>query len=358
MSDSEHKENAISRAPVLVVAIAQFALIHLITSGVIAFTHRTSSVRPVAFASILVLACSLQNTVVAWEGYLSIAAGLSLFSWMNTFSALDLFFHSRVTYDQHLEWLRSKKANLQALTLPRRIRWALQMPLNYRRTFDTDRPDYIPTRTTFVLNRLLVTLLSHITLFFLSKIMNEFDFSLSNLPSRCYICTFFLIGASTAQNAHYNTVSVLAVILHLTTWHQSFRQFLTTNADFITFSILRLKSRSTPARYSRFFFSFLLSALIHVFSDDACGTPRRESGVWLFFIIQPVAFAVEECAQWVSKRHGILSEDRPLRLLVGYVWVVGVCTLTWPIWFFPQLRETVLGKGELSIDFLHLPVVL
>ncbi|KAL2862476.1 wax synthase family protein [Aspergillus lucknowensis] len=393
--------------PGIELAVLSFVLIHLITSSIIAFTSRSSSIRPAALVLIVGLAVSLQNIVAAWDGYRVFAAVFSLFAWMNTFSALDFFLYTRVTNSEHFEWLSRRGPSGLQRTLSSRIRWALGMPFNYRRVgtkwqskathpFDPHRPGYIPSRADFVLHRLLVVLVCYLALFFIfvrpgqtswlealpqgqrKVILDEYSLSLYALPSRFYLTTSFILGITTAQKAHYNTISAVAVLLHLSnpedwppiqgpyqgtwsvrqlwgaTWHQNFRQFLSANADFITVSLLRLKPRSLAARYSRFFFSFLLSGIIHIFWDEACGIPRERSGAFIMFTIQPVAFAIEELAQWVSRRFGILREDQALRTLIGYVWVGVFCTLSWPIWFYPSIRESESGGW---VDHLiHLPV--
>ncbi|KAL6230117.1 hypothetical protein BDW75DRAFT_248933 [Aspergillus navahoensis] len=394
--------------PSLLPAITKSILIHLIIGGIIGFSSRRSILRPVALALIMLLAASVHHTIVAWEQHRSLAAMLSTNSLVFAAQAPDLFLHSGVTYNEHYEWLCRTKGHRPPFTLLQRARWACAMSNNGRRIgtkwqvvpthpFDPDRPDYIPTRTTFLVHRLLTIVLWCIVLYFLGGppfhfafppyitrerqevLLDEYNLALYALPSRFWLSMSFILGLSTLQRVNYNILSVIAVALRLSdpedwppmkgpflgtwsvrrfwghTWHQMIRPIVTPNADFITFSILQLPRGTIFARYSRFFFSFLISGVLHHFYDEAMGVPRDKGGAMLFFTVQPVAFAIEDLAQWISKRYGILTEDLVLRKLIGYTWVCVWCTLIWPIWFFPMMREP--AEGQRLVQFLHLPLV-
>ncbi|KAL4955186.1 membrane bound O-acyl transferase family-domain-containing protein [Aspergillus filifer] len=376
-------------------------LIHLTISSTIAFASQKSIFRPIALAFILVIAICIQNIVVTWAGYRRIAMLYSLTASMNTFNAADLLLWTRVTYSQHRAWtVKQAKPPPQQNILLVRLKWALQLPLNYRRVgtkwqvrpthpFDPDRPGYIPSRLSFGLHRMIAVLVSLLTLYYLrgaifhdpipasytqekqELLLDEWDFSIRVLPVRLSLCLTFIISLHLFQRVGYDFLSVIMVTLHLSdpedfppmqgpysetwsvrqlwghTWHQMYRQFLVSNADFFTFSILRLKPHTLLARYTRFFTTFFLSGLIHILFDTACGVPRDESGALLFFSIQPVAFGIEDITQWICKRHSLLHDDRLLSRTIGYIWVCVWCTAAWPIWFYPLMREPdALGEGN------------
>ncbi|KAL4931309.1 uncharacterized protein BDV17DRAFT_288853 [Aspergillus undulatus] len=254
---------------------------------------------------------------------------------MNTFSALDLFLYSGVAYTQQLNWLESKsKGHVRSGGLP------------LGRGFNpADSVSSTPSRTSFILHRLLVAILCYICLFllfgraedfpdlFVNNVLNEWKLSSATLPSRIYLLASCIIGVHAAQKARYNTHSILAVLTGLSdsTDLGPFQgSYAGTYSTFVTFTCLRLKPRTLAARYSRFFTSFALSGLIHVFVDEALGIPKSQSNAFFFLTIQPVAFAVEEIAQKISEHYGILHQesDEEIRRLIGYIWVGVWGTLT------------------------------
>ncbi|KAL4767319.1 membrane bound O-acyl transferase family-domain-containing protein [Aspergillus nidulans var. acristatus] len=393
--------------PCLLSAIAKSILIHLIEGGIIGFSPRGSILRPLALALIVLLAASIHCTIVPWEQHRSWAAMLSTNSLFVAAHGPDLFFHSGVTYNEHYDWLCKTKGYHPPFTLLQRARWACAMSRNGRRVgtkwqivpihpFDPDRPDYIPTRTTFLVHRLLTIFLWWIALYFLGGppfhfafpsyitkerqelLLDEYNLALSAFLPRFWLSMSFILGLSTLQRVNYNLFSVIAVSLRLSdpedwppmkgpflgtwsvrrfwghTWHQMFRRAFSPNADFITFSVLRLPRGTIFARYSRFFLNFLFSGVLHLFYDEAVGVPRDKGGAMLFYTLQPVAFAIEDFAQWMSTRYDILTEDLVLRALIGYTWVCIWCTLTWPIWVFPLMREP--AEGQRLVHFLQLPL--
>ncbi|KAL4922902.1 membrane bound O-acyl transferase family-domain-containing protein [Aspergillus aurantiobrunneus] len=390
------------------MAAAAYAVSHLIPSIILGFTGRSSPARPAAFVSMIALAISLQNIVTPWANDRVLSTMFSVFTWLNVFTALDLFFYTNATYSEHVHWLRGRNVDLVP-TLKHRINWALQMPINYRRVgtkwqisqippFDPEKPGFIPSRTTFLLYRLLETVLvlgtssyfwanpitSDVRIHFTEEqqkvILNEYDLSIRALPSRIYLVASYIITVFTGQTAQYAAASILPVLLRFSdpqdwpviqgpvsgswsvrrlwgsTWHQCCRQLLSANADFVTFSVLGLNPRTVLTRYTRYFLCFFQSGAMHVLFDQGSGITPAQTGALLFFTIQPIAFGIEELAQWLSKRYNILTEDGPLRRLIAYVWVAAWCTLTWPIWVFPQFRN-MLAMG-MSVTFIHLNTLI
>ncbi|KAL4985196.1 membrane bound O-acyl transferase family-domain-containing protein [Aspergillus falconensis] len=399
------------------LATAQSILIHLLISAIIAFSSHSSPARPVAFASIVALTLSLQGIAARWSrtGYHLAATGFHLCPWVTVSIALDLFFFTRVTYAEHIEWLsrsqKNKNMNISP-SLTHRLLWALVMPVNYRRIgtkwqishippFDVETPSSIPTRTGFLIHRLLTSIIAFSVVYSLvagstrsanvgvgeyptgtvqKNMLDAYDLSLPTLQTRLSLTACFIITLFISQAAWSNAVSFIAVLFRLSppqnwppiqgsvleaytvrrfwshTWHQAFRAFLSPLADFLTFSVLRLSPKTVMSRYTRYVICFFHSALIHLAFDvgrgmtyphwpsslpvpSQTGAPVEvQSGALLFFTVQPLAFAIEEAVQVLVNRCGFLTKegDGHVRRFIGYVWVAAWCTLTWPVWVFPQ----------------------
>ncbi|KAL3474596.1 membrane bound O-acyl transferase family-domain-containing protein [Aspergillus californicus] len=386
---------------------AGYALSNVLIGLVTAFTARSSLARPAAFMSIVALAISLQSQAIAQPGTIGIGSLPAILACTNICTALDLFFHSNVTYDEHIDWLRTQKGTFRP-TMKHRVNWALQLPFNSRRIgtkwqisqvppFDAEKPKYTPSRTAFLLQQLLSIIISGVIAFFFlgqpsvhgfaahftderQKVMLDgCAISLAALPSRIYLTVSFLTWVFTIQHAQISILAFIAVSMHVSdpvdwppvqgpisetwsnrqlwgaTWHQGFRQLLSANANF-AIDFLGLQPGTITTRYTRFFLCFLQSGALHTLFDQGYGIPLDQSGALVFFAVQPIAFAVEDLARWTSRRYGILANDVPLRRLIGYTWVLGWCTITWPIWAYPLVRR-MLVKND-PIPFVHLKMTL
>ncbi|KAJ0415692.1 membrane bound O-acyl transferase family-domain-containing protein [Aspergillus carlsbadensis] len=155
-------------------------------------------------------------------------------------------------------------------------------------------------------------------------------------------------------------------------WHQAFRSFLTSNADYVMATIARARlalppslscgtnkaTRSTTSvtsptsitsRYARYTLCFLISGTIHHLFDLGMQIPRTDTGALKVFLLQPLAFAAEDIAAYFSTRYSILARDTDtdiaVRRGIGYLWVVGFSAWTWRAWTFPML-ERALGVRE------------
>jgi hypothetical protein len=138
-------------------------------------------------------------------------------------------------------------------------------------------------------------------------------------------------------------------------WHQAFRSFLTSNADYVVsklpFTLSSGHNRTTtriariPSRYARYTLCFLISGLIHHLFDLGIRIPPNESGALRVFIVQPLAFAIEDIAGYFSRRFSVLTRDTALRQGIGYVWVLLFSAWTWHVWTFPMLKRA-LEAGE------------
>ncbi|KKK20749.1 hypothetical protein AOCH_006761 [Aspergillus ochraceoroseus] len=378
--------------PDWIFPLLQWVLIPLLCGCVAAFTSPSSEARYAAAVVILSLAISVQNYIRAVAASWLIAGLISIFTWMSVLNSLDVLLHSRINYPEHMEWKKhnpSQDAPVLYNTTREKVELALNIPWNYRRvrtkwqiknipSFDPTEPGYVPNRWTFVAHRLLTCDENDCTRLHIllseerqSLFPNQYWFSTEALSARLYFVISFMTSAWFSQRAIYNIASVIAVVSRISdpadwppfqgalsetwtvrrlwgrTWHQTLRQLLSSNADFLVFSIFR--PGTIWARYARYFVVFFLSGVIHTFLDEASGIPVESSRSLLFFTIQPIAFAVEDVAENLAKRYGVFTTDTPLRRLVGYIWVGVFCLWASPMWLYPVMRFLLANGQPVSI---------
>ncbi len=118
-------------------------------------------------------------------------------------------------------------------------------------------------------------------------------------------------------------------------------------ANFVTNSCLRLPKGTLPSKYTRLFLTFLLSGLEHSLSDVAQGLVWKQSGATRFFCTQATGIIVEDAVQALYR--SITRDGRkapiPQRVvfIVGYVWVFVFMVWSTPVWIYPSLHA---NKGE------------
>ncbi|SCO89223.1 related to TRI7-trichothecene biosynthesis gene cluster [Fusarium oxysporum] len=125
-------------------------------------------------------------------------------------------------------------------------------------------------------------------------------------------------------------------------WHQLFRKALTGWGDFIPDRVLRLRRGTPLSRYSRLILIFFTSALMHRCLHYFY---RLEAGEWYeietFFLLQPVAIMFEDAMQ-AATVHIPLS--RPLRWIVGFIWLCAFFTWVTPTFLYPTMRVPDPGQ--------------
>ncbi|KAL4810917.1 membrane bound O-acyl transferase family-domain-containing protein [Aspergillus unguis] len=367
----------------LVLATAGYTLVYFLTASTIAFTCPSSSIRAAVVAAILSLVLYVHNSVMQTTDKRNIGAGILMFVWLQVFNSLDLLLLSKVSYEKHIQWQEEQNTqkapdrSQEPFHKKSRLTWAMKLALNYRRINTAHQITYIPRpsslqsgplpRTAFLIQRFLASALALGALrFFFSTeqassseyrgqalVLDEYSLSVGPLLSRTHVVASHILGTFLDHKAVYALLSCCGVGLGFDdpedwppnqgpvaggwsvrrfwgqTWHQTFRVPLSRTADFIVDSVFRLKARTVRARYARFFITFFLSGLLHVPYDRSSGVGSDKSNVLLFFMLQPVAFAIEEIAQAVSERYNILNaeKDQALRRAIGYIWVV-----VWNFW--------------------------
>ncbi|KAL4929876.1 uncharacterized protein BDV17DRAFT_290232 [Aspergillus undulatus] len=160
------------------VVLTQYLLTRLLTSTIVGYSSQSSPARPAALASIVALSVSVQRIVTTWSDHRPLVTTILLFTFLNAAIALDLFLITKATYSDHVQWLQNQKTKGFQPSLGHRVNWALQMPVNYRRIgtkwrisqsplFDSATADHVPTRTVFLIHRLLTTILGTAVFFYL-----------------------------------------------------------------------------------------------------------------------------------------------------------------------------------------------
>jgi hypothetical protein len=95
----------------------------------------------------------------------------------------------------------------------------------------------------------------------------------------------------------------------------------------------------------RYFLCFFISGLIHLFLDMALGISLNDTGAMAFLPVQPIAFAVEDVAKYLSKRYGVLAKDSAAKRIIGYLWVLAFSFWSWRPWAY-QILIKLLEVGE------------
>ncbi|KAJ3562768.1 hypothetical protein NPX13_g8442 [Xylaria arbuscula] len=135
-------------------------------------------------------------------------------------------------------------------------------------------------------------------------------------------------------------------------WHQLLRRVLTSHAEAMTHSVLPIKRFTIIIRYTRLILAFFISALIHYRSDVAMGVPVADSGTLRFFLLQGVFIVLEDGVS-ILLRDVLVT--RRFDRLVGYLWVIFFLVWSTPTWSYPQQRLEVDAADLLPFHFLGLP---
>ncbi|KAJ6788703.1 hypothetical protein PWT90_02425 [Aphanocladium album] len=120
-----------------------------------------------------------------------------------------------------------------------------------------------------------------------------------------------------------------------TFWHQRLRKTLTAFSDFLSDRILFIPRGTTLSTYTRLFFVFALSGLLHHPIDLIQGLASSEAGSLAFFLLQPVGIVIEDAVQAATRGWPL---PRWVRSVAGYVWVFAFLVCTTPRWMFATAR--------------------
>jgi hypothetical protein len=113
---------------------------------------------------------------------------------------------------------------------------------------------------------------------------------------------------------------------------------------FLAHGVLYLPRTGLLQRYSKIFFSFALSGIMHICADGGGGVPASRSGALQFFCVQVLGIVLEDCVQAIwGKIPGSQSNAGGLfARVMGYFWVAAFVIWSSPVWIYP----VILGFRE------------
>lgn len=115
-------------------------------------------------------------------------------------------------------------------------------------------------------------------------------------------------------------------------------------ADFVTEDILGLRRRSTLWTILQTILVFAMSDVVHTAGDYAVSKGK----MWwspTFFMLQPLAFFFEAGVASLFGRVGVTSARFPwMSRMVGYIWVVGWFSATFPMFMSGFWRDNYFEK--------------
>ncbi|KAF9889438.1 hypothetical protein FE257_007340 [Aspergillus nanangensis] len=393
------------------VSLATWGLAQLVTGLSVALIPPQSSLRSVATAVVIVLASSFQSQVNGCFEDTRIGGPLAAMCWVNVLNAIDLLVLSRVSYDAQRQWDRKEHGKHDATTTTeawvKNLIWSQTVAFNYRRigtpwqirglpTCGDGEDRVAPSRGRYLLFCALKVVVSVVVVqlftvdatdpYLGGVFLETSDSKVVLVPglhwvgrrmlirvlftiSFAVVCRFAILGG-------YNLTAVIAVgagihdpadwppisnalteswsLRRLTGWHQLLRRLLTSNAEFLTRTALRIPRRSSLAFPACVFFTFFLSGLFHTQMDLAFGVPIDKSGAIYFFTLQGVGMILETAVQDVF-RERIRSMDIFWKKAIGYVWVGAFLLWTLPVWLYPINLQLYRDGQRLISPFLLFP---
>ncbi|KAL3458439.1 membrane bound O-acyl transferase family-domain-containing protein [Aspergillus heterothallicus] len=372
--------------PPWITPVLCWNLIQSLTGLTVAFTASDSRLRPFVAALTALLACTLQSNIQTHFAATGPSGPLVAMCWVNVLNAFDLLVLSRASYSAQVAYQRTKAekkdktptqgTTSQSNTLSSKLRFALELPYNYRRidtpwsnpTGPRSTPPQNPrqreqskSKSTFLLRSTATLLLAGAIIHLLTldpsdphltRALRKLDTSKNVLllPFRdaiahkhdllvqaLFTLSFGLITRAAIVGGH-TAAAILAVSLGDSpanwppifeplhearslhglwgkSWHQILRIPLTSNATFLASSILGLHPKSRGAHWLRVTFAFTVSGVIHSLCDIGFGVPLHETGGFHFYTLQIFGFVVESVVGAVYR--AVVKQSRALGGGVG-----------------------------------------
>ena len=146
---------------------------------------------------------------------------------------------------------------------------------------------------------------------------------------------------STSMNDRSNTLLKCSI-----SWHQMLRSFLTGHADlFVDKTLPFLPPRSAAYRHTRLAAAFPIPGLIHWRADQAQGVPNAKNRALVFFTLHAAVIVLEGHLGPVF----VALLPRPVRHIVGYLWVLAFFAWSSPTYMYPGMRLGFDGVALLPV---------
>ncbi|KAF2742532.1 hypothetical protein M011DRAFT_490496 [Sporormia fimetaria CBS 119925] len=305
---------------------------------------------------------------------------------------------------EHSEPLSAQKKNEKMKPVPQdtsgimswtAIGWVFRVIFSYRGIgtprqapnipkFSSRNPNYVPSRSAFLLQRGLTSVLFYCLLDFLghqpqsppsvfahSKAFlfpSEWDIG-TRISSTVMFWLFLRLNIGMV----YNAFSFVAVATFFTTpgdwppyfgsitnaytlrkywslfWHVGLRNCLSSTANFLAYDVLSFPRGSLLGRYTSIYGTFALSAIIHALVDTTAGIKPSENLVWQLFVMQAVGITIEDFVEWAyhqisgskARGEGKSGVNQPYlwQKALGFVWVLAWLSWTTPTWSYANMRN-------------------
>ncbi|KAJ0421316.1 membrane bound O-acyl transferase family-domain-containing protein [Aspergillus carlsbadensis] len=386
-------------------------LIQSLTGLSVTFTASDSRLRPLVAGLTAVLAYTLQRNIQTYFAATRPSGPLVAMCWVNVLNAFDLLVLSRASLEAQLAYQngklekKDKTPRVQSPSLLAKLRFALELPYNYRRintpwedprlrTTSTSTPTpqvqgKSKSKPTFLLHSTLTLLIAGAIIHLLtldasdvhlqhalsklntskSVLLPLREFNAHNLLIQILFTLSFAIVTRAAIVGGHTAAATVAVALgdepvnwppifdslreagNLRglwgkSWHQILRTPLTSNATFLA-SLLGLPRKSTGAHWLRVVIAFTGSGIIHSLCDIGFGVPLHKTGGFQFYTLQILGFGIESV---VSNIYSMVKKEYGFRLgkgverVIGYTWVLGFLAWSTPVWINPIL-VSLAGDG-------------
>lgn len=142
-----------------------------------------------------------------------------------------------------------------------------------------------------------------------------------------------------------------------TFWHQGLQNNLRGTSRWITSDFLGITSYTLATRYSKIFFAFFLSGVLHVSSDMGSGVSYGKSGAIRFFCTQEIGYMIEDAAiGFYGKIFGDGKHSKAAKYflkVLGYFWVLAFLVWSIPVRWFPIIQMQKRETEMVGLDAFH-----
>ena len=146
-------------------------------------------------------------------------------------------------------------------------------------------------------------------------------------------------------------------------WHQHLRRSFVSISDSLVYSLLRLRRHTLIARYTHLLIVFLLSGILHTFTEvaahydpeDGTTISFRDSQCIRFFLTQALGIMIEDGAQEAVRRvWPEMTKKKTLKRVIGWVWVLGFLGWSTPAIMYPAAS---MNRGTRRDTLLPISII-